>query len=153
MQRPDYDYGYKDRPLNTKRSNYNNYLDSCTVTGSDSNKTWVFDCTLTTLTKVWYLNRVLSSNKLYIPQDWTYIIFAKISYENWTNDERYVQVAKNGTWILNRYETPAQTFISIVETSWIVNLSKWDYLELDWIQWDSWATLDTDNTLQITKIS
>jgi hypothetical protein len=24
--RPDYDYGYKDRPLNAKRANYNTYL-------------------------------------------------------------------------------------------------------------------------------
>jgi hypothetical protein len=29
--RPDYDYGYKDRPLNTKRSNYNTYLEHITT--------------------------------------------------------------------------------------------------------------------------
>ena len=149
IKRPDYDYGYKDRPLNTKRSNYNTYLDTFRWGWDNEWQVIIDDYNIK-----WNLKRTVDSTKIYIPADWTYMI--NIIWEfSWSANSNWMWAWFTIDWATsylsqNYLATAVYTDLTTQRIE-VVNLLKWQYIEIelsiDWtFTWCSWYIV-------ITKIS
>ena len=155
MQRPDYEYWYKDRPLNTKRSNYNTYLDSIEIRSISS--TW-FSPTFTledwTIIKQWNLNRKLDWWKVYFPTSWTYLVNIAMYESIWNDATELAVFASTSTgWIILWAISVTNWLNPFLFWSWIarLNMVQWDYINITWSTDDSWGIINM--ILSITKIS
>lgn len=155
MNRPDYDYGYKDRPLNIKRAWYNTYLDSISITATSSTGlTPTFTLEDWTITKVWDYKRTLDWWKIYFPVTWTYIIDAAIHESAWnTATELMIDIDDSSSATLLWIPSVTSWLNPALRWSWVltINITKWDYIEVSWDTDAAWWIMALDIT--ITKIS
>lgn len=162
MNRPDYDYGYKDRPLNTKRSNYNTYLEWVSAFWS-VNLTWInindtitptSNCTIIPLTQLYNYTGNLSwklSNDwwLIIPTDWTYLLsFQRLYLMSPTISDATIQWAYWTKPLVsliyqldNLWDTPTSFWFVRSQTFWTVSQN--DSFTLSWpaLKWSVFYAL------------